>query len=197
MTGTTGAEDRGAELAAVQAALAAEHAAVYGYGVVGGPGPPPPPPGGRGAVRGGGAAAPGGVTGSGGGGGGPPADRRKEAQTAYDAHRARRDALHRTVRDLGGRPQAAAAAYALPFPVPDTAAAVRLAAELEDRLAGVYADLVRAGGAARRAEAAAALREAAVRAVRWRGSGVAFPGLAERAPAGAAAGAPSAAANAL
>ncbi|WP_411143732.1 ferritin-like domain-containing protein [Streptomyces sp. x-80] len=164
MTGTTGAEDRGAELTAVQAALAAEHAAVYGYGVVGGR---------------------------------IAADRRKEAQTAYDAHRARRDALHRTVRDLGGRPQAAAAAYALPFPVPDPAAAVRLAAELEDRLAGVYADLVRAGGAARRAEAAAALREAAVRAVRWRGSGVAFPGLAERAPAGAAAGAPSAAANAL
>ncbi|MEV6786986.1 DUF4439 domain-containing protein, partial [Streptomyces sp. NPDC051098] len=32
-----------------------------------------------------------------------------------------------------------------------------------------------------RREAAGALREAAVRAVRWRGSGVAFPGLAERA----------------
>ncbi|MFJ9405484.1 DUF4439 domain-containing protein [Streptomyces sp. NPDC101393] len=152
------------ELAAVQAALAAEHAAVYGYGVVGG------------RVAG---------------------DHRKEAQAAYDGHRAQRDALRRTVRDLGGKPHAAAAAYELPFPVPDAAAAARLAAELEDRLAAVYADLVRAGGAARRKEAAAALRAAAVRAVRWRGSGVAFPGLVERATAGAPSGSPSASANAL
>ncbi|WP_050515561.1 ferritin-like domain-containing protein [Streptomyces rimosus] len=149
----------GAELKALQAALAAEHAAVYGYGVVGGR---------------------------------IGADRRKEAREGYDAHRARRDELRRGVRDLGGTPQAAAAAYELPFPVPDAAAAVRLAAELEDRVAAVYADLVRAGGAARRRDAAGALREAAVRAVRWRGSGVAFPGLVERAqgtgaPSGAAA----------
>ncbi|MEX2974619.1 ferritin-like domain-containing protein [Streptomyces sp. C184] len=157
-------DDGHGELTAVQAALAAEHAAVYGYGVVGGR-----------------------ITG----------DRRKEAQEAYDGHRARRDALRRVVRDLGGTPQAAAAAYELPFPVPDAAAAVRLAAELEDRLAAVYADLVRAGGAARRREAAAALREAAVRAVRWRGSGVAFPGLAERAAAAAGSGSASAAAGAL
>ncbi|MCF3176097.1 ferritin-like domain-containing protein [Streptomyces sioyaensis] len=157
-------DDGHGELTAVQAALAAEHAAVYGYGVVGGR-----------------------IT----------DDRRKEAQEAYDGHRARRDALRRVVRDLGGTPQASAAAYELPFPVPDAAAAVRLAAELEDRLAAVYADLVRAGGAARRREAAAALREAAVRAVRWRGSGVAFPGLAERAAAAAGSGSASAAAGAL
>ncbi|MFD5097737.1 ferritin-like domain-containing protein [Streptomyces albidochromogenes] len=131
---------------AVQAALAAEHAAVYGYGIVGG----------RVAD-----------------------ERRDEAREAYDAHRARRDALERTVRDLGATPVAAAAAYALPFPVPDAAAAVRLAAELEDRVAGVYSDVVRAAGGPLRREAAGALREAAVRAVRWRGRGVAFPGLAE------------------
>ncbi|MEN8656043.1 ferritin-like domain-containing protein [Streptomyces sp. 21So2-11] len=131
---------------AVQAALAAEHAAVYGYGVVGG------------------------RVGD---------DRRGEAREAYDAHRARRDALERTVRDLGATPVAAAAAYALPFPVPDAAAAVRLAAELEDRVAGVYSDLVRAAGGPLRREAAGSLREAAVRAVRWRGRSVAFPGLAE------------------
>ncbi|MFG3494535.1 ferritin-like domain-containing protein [Streptomyces sp. NPDC047928] len=132
---------------AAQAALAAEHAAVYGYGVVGG--------------RAG-------------------DDRRAEATAALAAHRARRDALERTVRDLGGRPGASAPAYALPFPVPDAAAAVRLAAELEDRVAGVYSDLVRAADGPLRREAAGALREAAVRAVRWRGTGVAFPGLAER-----------------
>ncbi|MFE4826977.1 ferritin-like domain-containing protein [Streptomyces sp. NPDC056672] len=134
-------------LAAAQAALAAEHAAVYGYGVVGG--------------RVGG-------------------DRRGEADAAYTAHRARRDALTRTVRDLGGKPAVAEPAYALPFAVPDAASAVRLAAELEDRIAGVYSDLVRAAEGPLRREAADALREAAVRAVRWRGTGVAFPGLAER-----------------
>jgi hypothetical protein len=139
------AEDRG--LRALQAALAAEHAAVYGYGVVGG----------RIGEK-----------------------RRAEARTAYDAHRARRDALVRAVRDAGGEPVAAAAGYALPFPVPDAAAAVRLAAELEGRLAGVYADLVRESSGERRRVAAEALREAAVRSVRWSGGSVAFPGLAER-----------------
>ncbi|GAA3638008.1 ferritin-like domain-containing protein [Streptomyces sp. S1A] len=141
-----------AALTALQAALSAEHAAVYGYGVVGG----------RIAE-----------------------DRRAQARQAHDAHRARRDALRRAVRRMGGTPEPAAAAYSLPFPVPDGAAAVRLAAELEERVAAVYADLVRAGEDGLRREAAAALREAAVRAARWRGTGVPFPGLAERAaPAG-------------
>lgn len=134
-------------LEAAQAALAAEHAAVYGYGVVGGR---------------------------------IGAERRAEATAAYDGHRARRDALRRTVRDLGGEPAVAAAGYELPFAVPDTAAAVRLAALLEDRIAGVYADLVRAAPGPLRRDAAAALRDAAVRAVRWRGGDVTFPGLAER-----------------
>ncbi|MFD7700997.1 ferritin-like domain-containing protein [Streptomyces caelestis] len=148
------AKDR--ELRALQAALAAEHAAVYGYGVVGG------------------------RIGEG---------RRTEARTAYDAHRARRDALVRAVEDAGGAPVAAAAGYALPFPVPDAAAAVRLAAELEDRVAGVYADLVRASGGEQRRGAAEAMREAAVRSVRWSGESVAFPGLAER--GGTASGTPA------
>ncbi|WP_329137177.1 ferritin-like domain-containing protein [Streptomyces sp. NBC_01476] len=135
------------ELDAAQAALAAEHAAVYGYGVVGG--------------RVGGA-------------------REAEARQAYDAHRARRDALSRTVTDLGGKPVAAAAGYELPFAVTDAAGAVRLAAFLEDRVAGAYGDLVRAATGAVRGDAAAGLREAAVRAVRWSGGSVPFPGLAER-----------------
>jgi hypothetical protein len=147
------------ELEALQKALAAEHAAVYGYGVVGGR---------IGEVR------------------------RAEAKAAYDAHRARRDALVRAVRDLDGKPVAAAPAYALPFPVPDPAAAVRLAADLEDRVAGVWSDVVRATGGERRSTAAEALREAAVRAVRWRGESVAFPGLAERAATASASAAPTA-----
>ncbi|MEU1004800.1 MULTISPECIES: ferritin-like domain-containing protein [Streptomyces] len=151
--------EKDGELRALQAALAAEHAAVYGYGVVGGR---------------------------------IGEEQRAEAVTAYDAHRARRDALVREVKDLGGRPVAASAGYALPFQVPDAAAAVRLAAELEDRVAGVYADLVRAAGGGRRALAAEALREAAVRAVRWRGESVAFPGLAERAGTAPPSAAPTA-----
>lgn len=130
---------------AAQAALAAEHAAVYGYGVVGGQ---------------------------------SGAGRKAEARQAYDAHRARRDAMARTVADLGAAPVAAAAGYALPFPVKDPAAAVRLAAYLEEHVAGAYGDLVRASIGGIRQDAASALREAAVRAVRWRGGSVAFPGLA-------------------
>lgn len=137
-----------AELKALQAALGAEHAAVYGYGVVGGK---------------------------------IGESRRNEARAAYDAHRARRDELMRAVRDLSGKPEASAAAYALPFAVEDSATAVRLAAELEERVAGVYSDLVRASTGDQRRAAAEALLEAAVRAVRWRGESVAFPGLAERA----------------
>ncbi|WP_063728396.1 ferritin-like domain-containing protein [Streptomyces sp. RTd22] len=150
--------NRSATLKATQAALAAEHAAVYGYGVVGG------------------------RIGD---------DRLAEAREGYAAHRSRRDDLVRTVRDMGGRPQSAAPAYALPFAVPDSAAAVRLAAELENRVAAVYADLVRTSDGALRRQAAGALREAAVRSVRWRGGGVAFPGLTER----AAPAAPSASAS--
>ena len=152
-------EEKDRELRALQAALAAEHAAVYGYGIIGGR---------------------------------IGAGQRTEALTAYDAHRARRDALVREVKDLGGRPVAASAGYALPFQVPDSAAAVRLAAELEDRVAWVYADLVRAAGGERRTPAAEALREAAVRAVRWRGESVAFPGLAERAGTAPPSAAPTA-----
>lgn len=136
----------GTVLAAAQAALAAEHAAVYGYGAVGGR---------------------------------VAAAHHAQASQAYTAHRAARDALERTVADLGGAPVAAAAAYTLPFPVTGPADALRLAAVLEDRVAGAYGDLVRAAGGRIREDAAAQLRAAAVRAVRWRGGSVAFPGLAE------------------
>lgn len=147
MAAADGTASKDDELRALQAALKAEHAAVYGYGVVGG---------------------------------NIGAGRLDEARDGYDAHRARRDELERAVRDLGGKPTAAHAAYALPFAVTDSDSAVRLAAELEERVAGVYSDLVRASQGDRRRTAAEALREAAVRAVRWRGGSVAFPGLAER-----------------
>jgi hypothetical protein len=145
------AEEPPASLEATQAALAAEHAAVYGYGVVGGL---------------------------------VDEKRTSQASEAHAAHRARRDALERAIRRLGAVPVAAAAAYQLPFPVADGATAQRLAARLESRLAGAYADLVAATSGEERRSAASALREAAVRAVRWGGDGVPFPGLAEYAESG-------------
>ncbi|MGW0365361.1 ferritin-like domain-containing protein [Streptomyces sp. NPDC002990] len=137
----------GRALQAAQAALAAEHAAAYGYGVIG--------------AR-------------------ADAARAAQAREAYGSHLARRDALTRTVRELGGSPRAAEAAYVLPFEVRGPADAERLAADIEDRVAGAYSDLVRAAEGPLRREAADALRAAAVGAARWRGVGVAFPGLAEK-----------------
>ncbi|MQS10143.1 DUF4439 domain-containing protein, partial [Streptomyces alkaliphilus] len=107
-----------------------------------------------------------------------------DLRQAWSGHRARRDALARRIRDLGGDPPAAAAGYALPFEVTDDSSALALAAELETKVAAVYADLVRASGGDARREAAIALREAAVLAARWHGRAVAFPGVAEYAVPG-------------
>ncbi|MFJ7272139.1 ferritin-like domain-containing protein [Streptomyces sp. NPDC099050] len=138
----------GRVLEAAQAALAAEHAAAYGYGVIG--------------AR-------------------ASAARSAEAREAHGGHLARRDALARTVRELGGSPRPSEAAYTLPFTVRTPSDAERLAAGIEDRVAGAYSDLVRAAEGRLRREAADALSAAALRAARWRGVGVAFPGLTERA----------------
>jgi hypothetical protein len=88
--------------------------------------------------------------------------------------------MARTVADLGAVPVAADAGYALPFPVKGPADAVRLAAFLEERVAGAYGDLVAASIGGIRRDAAGALRAAAVRAVRWSGESVAFPGSAQK-----------------
>ncbi|MFH7599808.1 ferritin-like domain-containing protein [Streptomyces racemochromogenes] len=137
----------GRALDAAQAALAAEHAAAYGYGVIGARIDPA---------------------------------RATEAREAYGHHLSRRDRLTRTVRELGGAPRPSEAAYALPFEVRSPDDAERLAADIEDRVAGAYSDLVRAADGQLRRDAADALSAAAVRAARWRGVGVAFPGLTER-----------------
>lgn len=146
-------DEQSPEVAALQAALAAEHAAIYGYGVVGGR---------------------------------VDAADRDEVREVLAAHRARRDALRRAVRERGGTPVAAAAGYALPDAVTDATAALELAGTLEEDLTTRYADLVGASVGAVRREAAQALAEAAVRVARWRGAVSAFPGLPEHAaePAG-------------
>ena len=135
--------------AALQAALAAENSAVYGYGVAGAH-----------------------LSGA----------RRAAAVRDWVAHETARDALTAMLTARGARPAAAAAAYELPFAVHGAAAAVSLAAFLEDRLAAAYLGLVGAGDPALRAFAAQALAAAALRAAFWRGSTLAFPGFEVPAP---------------
>lgn len=136
-----------AQVSALQTALADEHAAVYGYGVLG--------------VR---------LTGA----------QRAAAQNAYDTHRARRDVLITLIEAASAAPVAAAPAYVLPFPVVTAADAAKLAARLEERLGAAYADMVQAAEGNTRRTGLEWLTDSAVRAVRWRGTSVAFPGLPER-----------------
>ncbi|MFB8171961.1 ferritin-like domain-containing protein [Kitasatospora purpeofusca] len=148
---STASASAGGTAAPFQDALGAEHAAVYGYGVVG--------------AR---------VTDDG---------QRTAARTALAAHQARRDAWQRLLSGAGATPDPAAAGYQLPFPVTDAATAGRLAAHLETRLTGVYADLVAAVPTPQRPLAADALRESALRARQWGAAPTAFPGIADT-PAG-------------
>ena len=105
---------------------------------------------------------------------------RSAAQNAYDTHRARRDILIGLIEAQGDKPVAAAPAYAIPFAVNTAADATRLATQLEERLGASYADVVQAASGDTRRTGLEWLTDAAVRAVRWRGSSVAFPGLPER-----------------
>ncbi|MGH8867880.1 MAG: ferritin-like domain-containing protein [Actinomycetes bacterium] len=130
-----------------QRLLAAEHTAVYGYGVAGA------------HLRG---------------------RRRREAAADLDAHRERRDHLRALIAELGSTPTPAAPAYALPARVDDAGSAARLLVRLEESVAAYYADLVAMSHGDTRTFAALSLSDAAVRAARWRGRAVHFPGLPER-----------------
>jgi Domain of unknown function (DUF4439) len=112
--------------------------------------------------------------------------RRAAAVRGWVAHENARDALTAMLTARGGRPVAAAAAYALPFPVRNAPAAVSLAAFLEDRVAAVYLGLVALSEPSLRAFGAAGVRTAALRAAAWRGSTLAFPGFEVAAPGAAA-----------
>jgi hypothetical protein len=133
-----------AELQALQAALAAEHAAVYGYGVAG-------------AMLSG-------------------ADQAL-AMTDWKAHQEARDTLQAMITKLGATPVAASAAYELPFTVHDARSARRLAAALEEGVTQAYLGLVAVKNEMLRTFGALAMLPAADRAVAWRGSTVAFPGM--------------------
>jgi hypothetical protein len=97
-------------------------------------------------------------------------DERDEALSDMASLRAERDRLRARITALGGTPPAAAAAYTPPFDVDDRASARRLAALVEDRLAGQLAALAAASTDGARARAAAVAAQRAVRVVAWSGT---------------------------
>ncbi|GAB2880263.1 ferritin-like domain-containing protein [Nocardioides pacificus] len=132
---------------ALQATLAAEHAAVWLYGVLGAQ-----------------------TSAS------SEAALHNELSQAYTLHRSRRDELSRTLRDLAQEPVSAAAAYETPSPIRSPRQRRSAAIEIEDRCATTYAALVANTVAAQRAWAVAALTDAAVRRVRLGGEPEQLPG---------------------
>lgn len=94
---------------------------------------------------------------------------RDRATSAMATHRVQRGRLRARIIALGGTPGAAAPAYVPPVAVTDAASAARLAALVEDRLAGQWAGLAAASEAAPRASAALLAQECAVRSVTWSG----------------------------
>jgi hypothetical protein len=128
----------------LRAALSAEEAASYGYGVVGAH-----------------------LSGR----------RQVVARSAWVAHQRARDQLEEMLTSMGARPPAAAVAYRLPIAVRTGREAESLAVILEDRVAAAYLSLVGLADPALRKLGAQRVTTSALRAARWRGSTVAFPGM--------------------
>jgi hypothetical protein len=132
---------------ALQTTLAAEHAAVYAYGVLGG--------------RTSRSATP---------------QLFDAVSAAYAAHRARRDHLVRELTDDGAEPVAAEPAYEVPGRLETPQQVERAALDLERSCAATYAYLVANTVDARRRWAITALNETAVRELVFRGTPETFPG---------------------
>ena len=134
---------RAAVASALQRALAAEHAASYGYGVIGAH-----------------------LSGRG----------RTSAGLDWVAHQRARDQLEQLLSQRGLSPVPAATAYQMPVPVHSSHSARAAAVLVEDGVAAAYLGLVALSEAGMRELGASQLTAAALRASRWRGSTVAFPG---------------------
>jgi hypothetical protein len=138
------ASAKASEISALQGALSAEHAAIYGYGIVG-------------AML---------------------ANALQSRASAYwVAHQEARDMLEAMLVKFGVTPVAASPAYRLPFAVTGEATAVRLAVVLEDGAVQAYLGVVAVTDPTLRSFGALAMQPPANRAVVWRGSTVAFPGM--------------------
>jgi hypothetical protein len=134
-------------LAALQATLAGEHAALYVYGVLGGR-----------------------VSSS------HQRALAARITAAYTTHRARRDQLTVLVRAAGGDPVAAEPSYELPGPGRTPGQLAAAARVIERRCSAVYAEAVGSTSRADRAWALGALSDAAVRELSFGGSPTEFPG---------------------
>ena len=96
--------------------------------------------------------------------------------TTYEQHRSARDALVARIQELGVRPVAAAPAYELPNGVSTPAQVVRAALLTERRVTQTYGTLVAQTVGDDRSRAVDALGESAVRQLRFRGRPEDFPG---------------------
>ena len=96
--------------------------------------------------------------------------------TAYEQHRSARDELVARIQELGVRPVAAAPAYELPNGVSTPAQVVRAALVTERRVTQTYGTLVAQTVGDDRSRAVDALGESAVRQLRFRGRPENFPG---------------------
>ncbi|HVK28865.1 MAG TPA: DUF4439 domain-containing protein [Nocardioides sp.] len=133
---------------ALQAALAAEHAAVFVYAALGGQASQSAQPGLYGRIT-----------------------------AAYRLHRTRRDELVAMVTAAGAEPVAAEPGYQLPADLGTPAALDARALRLEQDAAATYAYLVASSTGASRSWAATALVDAAVRGLGFGGKPESFPGL--------------------
>ncbi len=96
--------------------------------------------------------------------------------TAYQQHRSARDALVARIQALGVRPVAAAPAYELPNGVSTPAQVVRAALVTERRVTQTYGTVVAQTVGDDRSSAVGALDESAVRQLRFGGRPENFPG---------------------
>jgi hypothetical protein len=136
--------------AALQTALAAEHAAVYVYGALGGQTSQSATPALFAAVS-----------------------------SAYAEHRARRDLLSGEIGELGATPVASAPSYELPPGLGTPAGVGRAALDVERDCAATYAWVVANTVGSRRRWAVEVLTHTAVRELVFRGTPGMLPGLDE------------------
>jgi Domain of unknown function (DUF4439) len=135
---------------ALQRTLAAEHAAVFVLGALGGRAAPLTAPALRDALT-----------------------------AAYDEHVGRRDQLRRKVASVGADPVAAEPAYRLPSPLTTTAQIAAEALRVERACVTTYAALVAVSAGADRRWAVSALTTTAVGEAAFGGPPQALPGLGE------------------
>jgi len=133
-----------------QAALAAEHAAVYVYGILGGRTSRSDAPGLYDAVR-----------------------------SAYESHRASRDRLQSLIADAGAKPVGPSSSYATPSRIDRPEGIRRAALALERSCAETYAWVVSQTEGEDRSRAINALKDGAVRELTFRGTPETFPGIRE------------------